>query len=325
MAITTGRGAHIILQQAPATPFAAEPSTPDAVRLGVQTGASIRDGASPRASNDLDTSVMPRQSSCVDPEWQGDLPFGDDLSSVGYLLCWMFGAPETIADGANYRHTWDVAMRKPDAALMELVYADPLLARRWLGVFIQSLSWGVKEGEGFRARVLAAKARDPQPTAPWDTVDGGLTVLPESKVCDRRGEIANSLGTSTLGKVTNSSVEISRDVSLINAADGSAGAGAIDYGGYNISGNARYYFNDGVLDQLRLDRQLTRLVLVKTSEEAGHQLKLVLPKVEFDPPEFSTPSATGVVQSAGWRAVEVAGDELPKVQLTNGIAAYTWS
>ena len=325
MSITSGRGAHIILQQSPETPFAAPPAAVDAVRLGIQTGATIRDGGSPRASNDLDTTVLARKSSCVDPDWQGDLPFSDDLNLVGYLLCWLFGAPTTVADGGNNKHTWNLALRKPDPALLELVYADPLLARQWLGVFIQSLSWGVKEGDGFRAQVIAAKATNPQPAAPWDTAAGALELLPESKVCDRRGEISNTLGTSTLGKITNSNIEITRDISLINAADGVAGAGGIDYGGFNISGSARYFFNDGILDQLRLDRDLTRLVLVKTSEEAGHQLKLVLPKVEFDPPEFSTPSAQGVVQSAGWRAVEVNDADLPSIELINSVAAYNWS
>jgi hypothetical protein len=325
MAITTGRGAHIVFQQSPATPFASVPGTVDAVRLGIQTGVAIRDGSSPRASADLDTTVLPRQSSCVDPDWQGDLPFSDDLNLVGYLLCWLFGGPITVADGGNYKHTWELALRKPDAALVELVYADPLLARRWLGCFISSLAWGVKQGEGFRANMLAAKSADPQPAAPWDTVSGALDVLPESKVCDRRGEIANTLGTNTLGKITDSSIEITRDISLINVADGTLGAGGIDYGGFNITGSARYYFNDGMLDQIRLDRDLTRLVLVKTSEEPDHQLKLVLPKVEFDPPAFEVPTATGVVQSAGWRAVEVNGAGLPTVELINGVDAYTWS
>lgn len=312
MPIQNGRNTELLFQfentfrQAP---------TADAASLKFNEGLSFEPSIAYLDDPTVSADALAGKRDESDEAWSIKVPAIMCLNDIGYWLKLMLGNPSSTGSG-TYTHTYTLDLAERPSALMEFGFLTANKRRRWLGCKGQTLSWGVKDGDGNISMDLIGAVQElPHPGSAFD---GSPTRLAKDRACQAYGEISD--GGDTLGRVISTTIEIGCDHEGLSVADGNRGYGAIPLGLPYIKGSMRALLFDGSAMDYAEDHTSRSLTLINRNSAGDHSLTGNLPAVEFDKPSYTHNTSKGLIVELDWRAHSDAS--APTFVLVNGVADY---
>ncbi|WP_293001971.1 phage tail tube protein [Nevskia sp.] len=245
------------------------------------------------------------------------------LNDIGWWLKALLGSPTTTGTG-TYTHTFTLNLNdRPSLAFEATVTANAVVRyHRFIGMMLNQLSWdALANNQSFSASLIGAVEVKPRPTAP---LDASLTPrFATRRACTKRANVYDVSGSNTLGRLNQTTIQWSNDLTGYPLADGQEGFGAILLGQPAVSGTLGGLFEDATLFDHAWGNVSKTLVIDQADETGNATMKVTIPNIEFDRPKLNVNTSKGlVVEGVNWRAHYAAGANPVTVVLVNDVPSY---